>query len=267
MMNNAAQKTYTQIASKLLLFASKLKAHDWGAIAFLLVILLLNVTLSAPKRQTESQKNPIAYMSQSQAYDDAKLVQEKQKDLDDTERNLTAFLYEERQRHLLQVAQTYRAYAAWQGSQVSKPALQLLQSYWANRKSELSQQVELKPKSGSFPQLFAYQLASSSAIDKILALRLAIALEKPVETRTQSESDFLAQNFPILNSGGSLEQLTPRPAKAIELLESRQAKALSLQSEIPEEQAKTTLLNQKIENCSQQQTLTPGCKELMEAKK
>lgn len=206
-------------------FSRSIPLRNWligGAFTVSLIIYMGQWQQPEPSRAIANNSDVRAIP----AFDESALRQADFDALDSHERNVSAFLNEERQREAIALAQGFRALAVGFVQDPDhicsgKTTLQCLDTFDANRIKELERLSDGKAgkeKGRSPVAVLAPILAQSSEIKRVEGLRLAKVLSKSPQGRSQWEQDWLDTYYPILNSGIPEDEFRPRPGVLANLL-------------------------------------------------
>lgn len=185
-------------------FFKKRKWYDWATAFFFIGTLAFALKTTQKKETQEVIENPLAVPEYTdRARQDSVLYQ-----INQEEKNLSAFLNEARQRRIISLAQGYRALAASfiqdprNRSCYAKSAQQCLESMWQNRLDELQDLIK-RQEQESFDKVSVFSsinpiMRVGLIEDKIEALRLAQILQKPTQSWQPWEKWEVRTRFPLL---------------------------------------------------------------------
>ncbi|MBE9178707.1 hypothetical protein IQ268_09055 [Oculatella sp. LEGE 06141] len=226
-------------------------------------VLMLVYTSQWQKQQSPRQLDNPTDARVIPAYNESQLIVEQMGALEQRERNLSAFLHEERQRTLIALAQAYRALATMYISSGGHPCngrtvLECLRTFEPNRIAELRSlssrnwsAVDANPNNVLLPLL-----TKAAEADKVEGLRLAVILEIPSTSRPQWMQDELDLRYPLLASGIPPEEMQPRPETLANLLGGVRDQRQQILNGSQEKSART-------ERClsmpEEERVLDPGC--------
>lgn len=160
------------------------------------------------------------------AFNEAELLKENLGQIDAHERNITAFLNEERQRSTVALAMAYRGIAVGYMQTPShlcqgKSELNCLKTFTGNRIANLRSLSEGKAKESKqgANAILGAILDRASERERVEGLRLAQILATPQNARQKWQQDYIDSFFPILNAAIPPEELASRPGVLSQLLE------------------------------------------------
>lgn len=206
---------------------TKVNRKTWiiRGVSFVVAVGYLSQMLAPEQARTFKDKNDRRSLP---AFDEARLVKANQAEIANHERQVSAFLDEERQRATIEMARAYRSIAALYMATPGHPCngraeVECLDTFFSNRidtLNRLSEGVKVEGEKGVSPQAVFFPILKNAAErERVVALRLARILAKPGENRDLWEQEWVDNSYPVLTSGIPLEELKTRPATAAQLLQ------------------------------------------------
>lgn len=217
-------------AQAIIAIASRIDRRKYLFIGLcLLGVVFTASSFRSPNPEPIEVSSPIeeALPATPPSFDRGLLAEGKLQQIQETERQYSAFLDEQSQRFAIAYAYDFKAKAA-QFSQIpghvcaGLSQLGCLNTFWDNREKTLgslsnklhAQRAEVGNGQDRLTTL-AQMLEEHY---KILGLRLAIAIETPAQSRTTEQQTWIDINFRILNSSVPPSELYPEPTAHQEIL-------------------------------------------------
>ena len=221
------------------LFAQSRRVHwrYWAGGSVMLAILILYLAQMKPPAPKSTVRNAVDSRS-LQVFTEAGEIAKAMGEIDTEQDLLGDALDQERQRGTIRLAMAFRSIATYYMSQpghlcANKLEIECLESFNINRVEKLEQISDGRAfgtgKTADPRQMIDPIIWTTSEVERVAALRLAMILAKPNETRRVWEQAWLDRQFPILNASLPVEELAPRPgvlARQIRRVSDMQAKLL-----------------------------------------
>ncbi|HEY9908976.1 MAG TPA: hypothetical protein V6D18_15370 [Thermosynechococcaceae cyanobacterium] len=201
--------------------------------------LVLLLYLSQAKGPEADKQIPNANDARSlQAFKESEEIKKSMEEIDTEQEILNDALDQERQRAVIKLAQGFRSIATFYMANPNhvcrdKSEVECLRSFLPNRSQKLEEISDGRAfgrnASADPRQMIDPITWTSSEVERTTAIRLAMVLAKPIETRRKWEQNWINRQFPLLNMELPVEELSPRPgllARQLKRVDGMQASLL-----------------------------------------